>query len=194
MVKKGVQKYCLPHNTILSGFQGVYSWMYCKTGYWAGKRRADFPFGPTLCGSWNLPPFCIQVSFPWPLKVLWNFNNVLVGLLETEREKAVVSWLLIMREASILVAPSAKGFPLASAVSAFQWPDILTRASAHGGRTASHNSATCFPFLIGHPEDVRNPLFPKHSKIMCRSQTTAAVCVDTGRLSSCQLTHPGQCY
>ena len=45
---------------------------------------------------------------------------MLVGLLETEREKAVVSWLLITKEAVVLVAPSAEGFPLACAASGAQ--------------------------------------------------------------------------
>lgn len=121
-----------------------------------------------------------------------------MGLLETEREKAVVSWLLIAREAAVSVAPSAEGFPLACAASAFQWPGILTRARAHGSRMASPRSATCFPCLMGRPEGARNPVskayqnhvpLPNHSGCPCRYRQTFLLPTDTP--GSVLLTQPG---
>ena len=53
-----------------------------------------------------------------------------------------------------MAVQSAEEFPLASVVSVLGWPDTLLMASTLGGRVASHSSATCFPFLLGCPEDV----------------------------------------
>lgn len=39
----------------------------------------------------------------------------------------------------------------------------------------SNKAATCFPFLIGCPIEVKKPLFPEHSKIVCHTKRTVTV-------------------
>lgn len=161
-MKESFQKYCLPHGTILSGFQWVNSWIYCKMGVLGSKRKARLSI-------WAYPePFVgVEYSsflFPHTFFSIWchflktqGVNRVSVRLLGGWK-KTAVSWLSPFCRTAVLVVRSAQEFPFVSVVSGFEWPDTLIIAKALGSRIASSNSASCLPFLTGCPEDVKNPL------------------------------------
>ena len=157
--------------------------------YWVPNRRISFPlpFHSSSLES-SIPSFYFQISFSPLGAISWKFNRVSVRLLGGLKEKVVVSWLLSFCRAAALVVWSAKEFLLASEVLTLKFPDILMIANALDNRIISSNSATCLPFLIGCPENARNPLFfPKYAKIKCYPKSIAYISINVSRFPFCQL-------
>lgn len=156
-MKESFQKYCLPHGTILSGFQWGNSWIYCKMGVLSSKRKHRLsiwaypePFVGVKSSSFLFPHLFLHLV-PFPK----NLTGCLSVRLLRDWKKTAVSWLLPFCRAAVLVVRSAKEFPFVSVVSVTWYLNI---AKALGSRIASTNSASCLPFLTGCPENVKNPL------------------------------------